>query len=93
MLHSQEGVVQGDPLSMYAYAVATVPLIRELENRPNYIHAWYADDYTAIGNISDIRGWFEHLVKIGPCYGYFPEPNKSCLVVKEPMIPQALSRA
>ena len=32
MIYSCKGVVQGDPLSMFAYAVATIPLIRKLED-------------------------------------------------------------
>ena len=35
MLYSQGGIVQGDPMSMFIYAIATIPLIRELEDTPS----------------------------------------------------------
>ena len=50
---------------------------------------WYADDASAIGELDKIRSWFDKLMKIGPAFGYFPEPTKSLLVVKEPLISQA----
>ena len=51
VLHSAEGVVQGDPLSMFAYAIATFPLIRTLDDCSNCKQLWYADDSSALGDI------------------------------------------
>ena len=31
-LYSKEGVTQGDPLSMFAYAIGTLPLIHSLRD-------------------------------------------------------------
>ena len=62
-----------------------------IENRSNYTQVWYADDSSATGKFSEIRGWLEQLMNIDQYYGYFPEPNKSCLVAKEAMIPLARS--
>uniref|UniRef100_A0A1X7TXC3 Uncharacterized protein n=1 Tax=Amphimedon queenslandica TaxID=400682 RepID=A0A1X7TXC3_AMPQE len=50
---------------------------------------WYADDDSAIGNLSPIRSWFDSLLILGPKFGYFPEPQKSCLVIQESILPQA----
>ena len=36
-LYSMEGVVQGDPLSMFIYAVASLPLIKQLEDKDNLV--------------------------------------------------------
>ena len=41
-LHSCEGVVQGDPLSMFIYALATLPLIDQLQSDPSVTQLWYA---------------------------------------------------
>ena len=44
---------------------------------------WYADDATAIGRISNLRMWWDKLNEIGPKFGYFTNPLKTWLVVKE----------
>ena len=85
MIYSCEGVVQGDPLSMFAYAVATIPLIRKLED-PLQTQIWFADDSSAIGEISTLRSWMDELLSVGPLFGYYPETSKSCLIVKEPFV-------
>jgi hypothetical protein len=76
-IFSREGVVQCDPLSMFSYAIATIPLIRELEDAILWRQLWFADDSSVIGNIDSIRIWFNKLISIGPLYGYYPEPSKS----------------
>ena len=76
---------------MFIYAIATVPLIREVENKPCWTQLWYADDSSAIGEITNLHSWLVKLLEIGPRYGYFPEPNKSSLIVKESMLSYARS--
>eukprot|EP00980_Cylindrotheca_fusiformis_P020650 scaffold7701_cov62-Cylindrotheca_fusiformis.AAC.1 len=45
VLSSREGVTQGDPLSMFAYGLALLPLIRKLKTlHPRVKQFWYADD-------------------------------------------------
>ena len=45
LLHSKEVVNQGYPLSMIAYSIGVLPLLRELRgSHPCVTHPWYADD-------------------------------------------------
>ena len=89
-LFSKEGVVQGDPLSMFMYAIGTIPLINSLKEAISTGHQiWYADDASAIGDLATVRHWFDCLMVTGPRFGYFPEPQKCCLIVKESLLNQA----
>ena len=81
VIYSQEGTTQGDPLAMPMYAVATIPLIKRLPKPATQI--WYADDGSALGNIMDLREWWDELARLGPDYGYFPNSSKTWLVTKE----------
>ena len=46
---------QGDPLAMVMYALAVVPLIRQLRTVvPDAKQVWFADDATAVGSLSSI---------------------------------------
>ena len=83
VLYSQEGIVQGDPMSMFIYAIATIPLIRELEDSPSCTQVWYVDDSSVAGSLQNIYLWFKKLLFICPYYGYFPEPRKCCLVTHD----------
>ena len=85
---SQEGTTQGDPLAMAMYAISTVPLIHRLSNE-TIKQAWYADDASAARNLSALREWWDHLMQIGPEYGYYPNPPKTWLIVKEEHFLQA----
>ena len=90
VIHSKEGVTQGDPLAMFAYGIGVLPLIRRLKrNYPGLFQPWYADDAGAGGKFDDIKAMFEELQKIGPAFGYFPEPTKSILVVPPAMVERA----
>ena len=82
-LKSEEGTTQGDPLAMPFYALATLPLIKELASQCSIFQAWYADDSAAAGRLKDVRQWWDTLASRGPRYGYFANSNKTWLVVKE----------
>jgi hypothetical protein len=83
-LHSKEGVTQGDPLSMYAYGIGILPLIRILKARfPAVEQPWYTDYAGAGRKFDEIRRFFVKLQEIGPNYGYYPEPTKSIMVVPQ----------
>ena len=89
-LASAEGTTQGCPLGMIMYALATIPIIRHLQkNVSDTVQVWYADDSQACGKIDSLFKWWNILKKVGPDYGYFPRPDKCCLIVK----PELLSTA
>ena len=89
-LLSEESTTQGDPLAMPMYALGVVPLINSLSD--DFVsQVWYADDATACGCLSDVRRWWDHLVTSGPAYGYFPNPSKTCLIVKPAFYNAAVS--
>lgn len=89
-LYSEEGIIQGDPLSMFLYAIATLPLIDQVQ-QDSVTQLWYADDASALGSFSSLLQWFQCLQRAGPSFGYFPEPKKCYLIVKGPMVDSALS--
>jgi hypothetical protein len=61
-----------------------LPLIRQLKAElPQVEQPWCADDAGAGGKFEDIRRLFRRLEEVGPNYGYFPEPSKSILVVRQ----------
>ena len=35
------------------------------------------------GSLSELRLWWDKLLQFGPILGYFPNPSKICLIVKE----------
>jgi hypothetical protein len=83
-LYSKEGITQGDPLSIFAYGIGILLLIRILKAKfPAVEQPWYADDAGAGGKFDDIRRFFVKLLEIGPGYEYYPEPTKSILVVPQ----------
>jgi hypothetical protein len=84
-LYSREGTTQGDPMSMAFYAVGVLPLIRALKRDDairGVLQVWYADDSSAADNVNKLIEWFQRLIELGPDFGYFPEPQKSVVVVK-----------
>ena len=89
VLYSKEGVTQGDPLSMFMYAIGTMPLISSLNRPDKHVKVWYADDASACGELGQLRDWFHLLRDRGPLFGYFPDPAKSLLVVDKRFTTQA----
>ena len=67
---------------MAMYAVAITPLIRSLEDNETK-QVWFADNATTGGGLTGLRRWWDHVVERSPAYGYYPNPIKTCLVVKE----------
>jgi len=78
---SQEGVTQGDPISMVIYGVALTPLTETVRQQlPATLQAWYADDSAFGGTAPDIAAAMRTILERGPARGYFPEPSKSILI-------------
>ena len=79
---SKEGVTQGCPLAMILYGVALLPLSEVLRRKvPEAVQPWYADDAAMAGRASEVRELMTLLTRLGPQFGYYPEPAKSILIV------------
>ena len=72
------------------YVLATIPLNRRLSSSVNQV--WYADDAAALGILTCCRDWWDELAKIGPSYGYSPDPTKIWLITKEACYTKALAQ-
>ena len=75
VLKSKEGVMQGDPLTMAMYALGILPLIRKLNANKQ---VWFADDAAAGDSLANLHEWWSMLLKLGPSFGYHPNPAKTC---------------
>ena len=82
VLYSHEGTTQGCPLSMLAYAVGILPLVKSLKDLAKHSQVWYADDSSCGGGLSNIYKWFLALRTQGPDYGYYAQ-SSNITVVKE----------
>ena len=71
------------------YALAVSPLIKDLKNC-NTKQVRYTDDSSAGGRLNNLKAWWESLVERGLAYGYFANPDKSWLVVKEDKYNEAM---
>ncbi|KAL7525716.1 hypothetical protein ACHAXR_001124, partial [Thalassiosira sp. AJA248-18] len=56
-----------------------MPLLAEQlrEEIPTVLQTWFADDMAGAGSASHNAECLDFLMKKGPHYGYFPEPEKS----------------
>ena len=89
-LYSKEGVTKGDPLTMIAYGIWVLHLIREPQGAHLRVtQPWYPDDAGAGGNFVHMLAHIWDLQAWGLSRGYFPEPTKTILVVS----PRNVARA
>ena len=79
---SEEGCTQGDNSAMAFYSIATSPIIEDLKDNCSASQVWFADDSTGCGTLDELKEWWMHLCKIGPRYGYNPNPTKTIMIVK-----------
>ena len=86
---SQEGTTQGDPLAMAMYSLGVIPLIMRTSGIQSTRQVWYAHDSTTCGTIDRLLMWGHKLVDVGPTFGYFPNPSKTWLLVKEDLMDKA----
>ena len=84
---SSEGTTQGDRMGMAVYALALLPLVSLLLDELR--QAWFADDAAATRELLTIRRWWTRLCELGHLFGYFPNAEKSWLVVKHEYLPKA----
>jgi hypothetical protein len=83
-IFSKEGVTQGEELSMFAYGMGILPLIRQLKAEfPQVEQPWYADDAGVSTKFDEIERFLRRLCEIGPLLGYYPKPTKSILIVQQ----------
>ena len=77
IISSQEGVPQGDPLSMRCHGVGILLLIQTLKSQfPAAKQQCFADDGSAAGKFTDISVQFEQRQQVSSnYYGYFPESS------------------
>ena len=74
-LRSREGTTQGDPTAMAAYALGVTPLLDYLQSVKRSVkHVAFADDVTGVGNLEEIKIWWDTLITEGPKCGYYPKP-------------------
>ena len=78
---SREGTTQGDPLAMAMYGLATLPLIK-LINDNSLTQKWYADDGNAVGNLKSLRRVLDNIIKHEKFFGYHVKASKCQLNVK-----------
>ena len=83
IIQSEEGTTQGDPIAMAMYGIGMSVLQSGLAYKEtNAKSVAYADDYSGAGRVEDLIEWWKKLETLGPQFGYFPNAEKSCLIVK-----------
>ena len=71
-----EVTTQGDPIAMAMYGVATLPLLRLVQNT-HVSQKWYADDCSAAGRLKDLLLFFKQLTEHGSYFGEGERPEMS----------------
>ena len=93
-IKSKEGTTQGDPIAMAMYAIGIVPLLQQslldTKTDKNLKKIAFADDFTGVGTIPNLRMWYDLIKSHGPNIGYYPEPTKSWLIVKPEHLDHAI---
>ena len=69
------------------YALATLPLIKDLQHKRQPVRqTWLADDSAGAGKLRELRSWWDSLCDVGRLYGYLTNSDKTVLLVKEPLL-------
>ena len=83
MIHSKEGITQGDCFAMNLYGVALLPLAEWMRNDiSSSLQPWYANDTGVAGEAVSNAECLRYLLQHGRRYGYFVEPSKSTYICK-----------
>jgi len=56
-----------------------------------FLQGWFAEDASAVGSLSSLLFWCQHLTAYGPAYGYFTNATKTILIVKLENLLRALT--
>ena len=85
-IKSNEGATQRDLVAMTIYALgitSRVMMMAELVSTKchDIKVVTFADDFSAAGKLKSLLQWTA-LFKVGPKFGYFPEPARSWLITK-----------
>ncbi|KAL7523344.1 hypothetical protein ACHAXR_000135, partial [Thalassiosira sp. AJA248-18] len=60
-----------------------MPLAEQMRTEiPTVLQTWFADDMAGAGSAAHNAECLDFLMKKGPRYGYFPEPEKSWYICK-----------
>ena len=79
---SKKGTSQGDPVSMAIYCIGVTLLINMLIHilsngySANFNVTAHADDFSATGNLKNLRRWWSVLTEIGPKFWLLSRTNK-----------------
>ena len=77
---------------MVIYAVGIMPLIWKLDCTDKERHqVWFADDASGTGSLRALLDWWMKIQAVGPSFGYFVNPTKTVLIVKEQSLQDAES--
>ena len=85
----RKGTTQGDPLAMVMFAVASIPLIKELSAAAAVKQLWYVNDVTRMGSLHKLRKWWDKINVLEESYGYYPNAVKNSLLVRENLYDKA----
>ena len=81
-MNSREGVTQGGPLSMVAYGIDVLPLIKNLKSEfPDITQTCYAANAGALCTFTNVELNFNLLKRFSLGRGYYHETSKSVLIV------------
>ena len=82
IIHSREGVTQGEPLYMVAYKIGILMLVKCLKfTYPEATQPWYADYYGALDLFDNLEQYLNFSKHYGPYQGYYYNPTKSILTL------------
>ena len=76
---------------MPMYAIGILPLINQLQST-DAKQVWFADDTMAGGCLEQLHEWWVKLNNLGTALGYFVNPSKTWLIVKEEHLSTAAER-
>ena len=70
-------MAQGDPLTMVAYGIGIITLIKITKVEfPDITQIWYSDNASALGTPENAKLYFNSLKRFVPGRGYCPNPLK-----------------